>query len=76
MICEQDIYRALAEGVIPSPTTWQGSTYVCIRATGVGVAYRASPGGLELGTDAQALRGYPASMGTPAERYDYVKVIC
>jgi hypothetical protein len=42
MICEQDIYRALAEGVIPSPTTWQGSTYVCIRATGVGVAYRAS----------------------------------
>jgi len=39
-INETTIYKAMAEGELPSPYEWGGSTYVCIRATGVGVAYR------------------------------------
>ena len=41
-ITEQDIYKALAEKIIPSPCQWQNSVYVCCRATGTGVAFRRS----------------------------------
>lgn len=42
MITEIDICRGIAEGALPSPTPWQNSTYVALRLSGTGVAYRPS----------------------------------
>jgi hypothetical protein len=42
MIIELDICRGIIEGALPSPTPWQNSTYIALRLSGTGVAYRAS----------------------------------
>jgi hypothetical protein len=43
MITELDICRGLIEGALPSPTPWQNSTYIALRLSGTGVAFRPSP---------------------------------
>lgn len=44
MISELAIVEGIAAGVLPSPQAWQNSTYVKIRLSGTGVAYRPSIG--------------------------------
>ena len=41
---ELDIARAVAEGVLPSPTIWQNASFVALRLSGTGPAWRASVG--------------------------------
>jgi hypothetical protein len=42
MITELDICRGIIEGAVASPTPWQNSSYVALRLSGTGVAYRLS----------------------------------
>ncbi len=42
MLTELDICRGIIEGALPSPTDWQNSTYVALRLSGTGVAFRPS----------------------------------
>jgi hypothetical protein len=42
MITELDICRGIIEGALPSPTPWPNSSYVALRLSGTGVAYRPS----------------------------------
>ena len=42
MATEFDVARAVAEGVLPSPTRLQNSDYVALRISGTGAAYRPS----------------------------------
>ena len=44
MITEIAIAQAVAEGTLPSPTPWMNATYVALRLSGTGVAWRASVG--------------------------------
>jgi hypothetical protein len=39
---ERDVILALADGSLPSPTEWCGSTWFTIRISGTGVRYRAA----------------------------------
>jgi hypothetical protein len=41
-LCELDIARAIAEGTLPSPTTWMNVVYVALRISGTGAAWRNS----------------------------------
>src|ERR1700730_421640 len=42
MINELQVAERIADGTLPSPQDWQNSTYVKIRISGTGVAYRPS----------------------------------
>ena len=42
MINELQLVEGIAEGVLASPQEWQNSTYVKLRLSGTGVAYRPS----------------------------------
>jgi hypothetical protein len=42
MVTEMDICRGIIEGALPSPTPCQNSTYVALRLSGTGVAFRPS----------------------------------
>ena len=43
MTTELDVARAVAEGTIPSPTTWMNAQYIACRISGVGCAWREGP---------------------------------
>ena len=40
MTCELDIARAVATGVLPSPTVWLNAQYIACRISGTGCAWR------------------------------------
>jgi hypothetical protein len=43
-INELSVAQAVAEGVLPSPTVWLNASYVSLRLSGTGVAFRRSAG--------------------------------